>query len=68
MDLADYVNTVPSQTKNENEYVINQVPSGAMKYSLSMKNALTSGTYKIVIKLYDEDEYIGEAFDYIIIK
>ena len=39
-----------------------------MTYSLSMKNALTSGTYKIVIKLYDEDEYIGEAFDYIIIK
>ena len=68
VDLADYVNTVPSQTKSPNEYIINQIPSGVMKYSLSMKNALTSGTYKIVIKLYDEDEYIGEAFDYIIIK
>lgn len=69
VDLAQYVNIVPSGTKNENEYIISQEPSAVMKHSLSMKGeGLTSGTYKIVIKLYDGDEYIGEAYDYLIIK
>ena len=33
-----------------------------------MKENLKSGTYKLVFKLYDDDAFVGEAYDYIVIK
>ena len=39
-----------------------------MTYTLDLAQNLTTGTYKIVIKLYDGEQYIGETFEYMIIK
>ena len=36
--------------------------------SLTLKENLISGTYKLVYKLYDGNNYIGEDYEYIIIK
>ena len=33
-----------------------------------MKENLISGTYKIVLNLYDNDALIGSVYDYVIIK
>ena len=41
--------------------------SGNANY-YKIKTDLITGTYKLVYKLYDGDTYVGEAFDYIVIK
>ena len=43
-------------------------PEASMNTTLYLKNNLTSGTYKIVISLYDNDTYIGDVHKYIIVK
>ena len=68
VDLADYLFIAPTNKKGEMEYVVSNSPTAQMKYTLNLGQNLTTGTYKIVVKLYDNDEYIGEAFDYLIIK
>ena len=55
-------------TKNDKEYVISKKIESNMTYTLGLTNNLVTGTYKIVIKLYDNDEYIGEGYEYLIIK
>ena len=37
-------------------------------YFLTLKQNLMTGTYKLVYKLYDGDIYVGEAYEYMIIK
>ena len=68
MDLEYYLLIAPTNKKGEMEYVVSNSPTAQMKYTLNLGQNLTTGTYKIVVKLYDNDEYIGEAFDYLIIK
>ena len=68
VDLADYLFIAPTNKKGEMEYVVSNSPTAQMKYTLNLGQNLTTGTYKIVVKLYDNNEYIGEAFDYMIIK
>lgn len=68
IDLADYVTILPSDKKENLEYVISQSPTAQMNYSLDLKNNLQTGTYKFVVKLYDSNEFIGEAYEYMIIK
>ena len=68
VDLADYVTIAPTNTKNEKEYIVSNSPTANMTYSIDLGTNLKTGTYKIVVKLYDNDEYIGEAYEYLIIK
>ena len=68
VDLADYINDVPSEIKNEKEYIISKEPTQTINYYSSFKSNLVTGTYKIVIRLYDDDEFIGQAYEYVIIK
>lgn len=68
VDLADYLFIAPTKTKNDKEYVISKKIDSNMTYTLGLTNNLVTGTYKIVIKLYDNDEYIGEGYEYLIIK
>lgn len=68
VDIGEYLTVAPTDTKKEKEYVVSRNPSANMKYSLDLATDLVTGTYKIVVKLYDGDEYIGEAYEYLIIK
>ena len=55
-------------TNKEKEYLVSDSPEAVMTNNYTLKENLKTGTYKIVYKLYDEETYVGEAFDYIIIK
>ena len=52
------------------EETINGIPENVtnMNISMQLKDNLTAGTYKINFKLYDGEEFIGEAYKMIIIK
>jgi hypothetical protein len=67
VDFADYFSTVLTST-DTNEYMLTESPVSSLTYFLYMKDDLVSGTYKLELRLYDEDTFIGEVFRYIIIK
>ena len=68
VDLNDYVEMLLTPTKREKEYVISTNPLANTTYFLYLKPDLVTGTYKLVYKLYDGDTYIGETYEYMIIK
>ena len=68
VDLSDYVTTTLDATSREKEYRITTKPLESVTYFLQMKDNLVTGTYKLVYKLYDGDAYVGEAYEYLIIK
>lgn len=68
VDLADYFSTTLQPTQREKEYLITESPAAHVTYFLELKPNLVTGTYKLVYKLYDGNNYIGEAYEYIIIK
>ena len=68
VDLNDYVEILLTPTKREKEYVISTNPLANTTYFLYLKPDLVTGTYKLVYKLYDGDTYIGETYEYMIIK
>lgn len=67
-DLKDYVSTTLYNSFNENEYEGEREPRRATQINYTLKDNLTSGTYKLVYKLYDGQNYIGEDSEQIIIK
>lgn len=68
VDLKDYVSSSLTETKNDKEYLVTESPAATSQKDYVLKENLKSGTYKIVYKLYDNDSYIGEVYEYIIIK
>ena len=52
----------------KNEYLFSDSPTGVMNFEFNTNSNLMTGTYKLVFKLYDNDEFIGEEYEYIIIK
>ena len=50
------------------EYKIISAPTSENLLFLYFKENLVTGTYKLVFKLYDADTYIGEAYEYFVIK
>ena len=68
VDLADYVQDTLTPTSREKEYMVSENPISNMTYQFQLKNDLTSGTYKMVYKLYDGDNFVGDAYEYIVIK
>lgn len=68
VDLNDYLIYPLTATENESEYIISTNPSATIRYFMDLKQNLMTGTYKLVFKLYDDNEYIGEAYEYFIIK
>jgi len=68
VDLKDYVSTILTATPREKEYVISTNPLSTATYYLMLKDNLVTGTYKLVYKLYDGNTYIGETYEYMIIK
>ncbi len=68
VDLQDYVLDTLNTTNKPKEYSAFDNPINVQNYVLNLKQNLKTGTYKLVFKLYDEDTYVGEAYEYIIIK
>lgn len=68
VDLQEYVSDILSATDYEYEYELENNLSENSTVLLTMKDNLVTGTYKITVKLYDQDTYIGETYEYIIIK
>ena len=68
VDLKDYVQNTLITTNKEKEYMAFENPSNTQNYNFILKSDLTTGTYKLVYKLYDGENYVGEAYEYIVIK
>lgn len=68
VDLSDYLSISLTPTKNDKEYLITNTPQATMKFFFNLGTDLVTGTYKLVFKLYDNGEYIGETYEYLIIK
>ena len=68
VDLADYTTNLLTKTKREKEYILTENPISNVNYYLYLKENLVTGTYRIVYKLYDGDTYIGEVYEYMIIR
>ena len=68
VDLKDYVIETLTQTSREKEYVISDNPLESFTRYVSLKPDLKTGTYKLVYKLYDGDVYVGETYEYMVIK
>jgi len=68
VDLKDYVTNLLTATNREKEYIVSDNPVDISYNYLLFKDNLVTGTYKLVFKLYDEDNLIGETYEYFIIK
>ena len=68
VDLANYTNQNLTATANKNEYFVITNPQANNNFKLELKDNLTTGTYKLAFRLYDGTNYIGEDYEYIIIK
>ena len=74
VDLQEYVtntlNTIAEEEeeKFEKEYLVTNTPKSTQDFSLTLKTELKTGTYKLVYKLYDGKAYVGEDYEYIVIK
>ena len=68
VDLMDYVSNDYRKTSVNNLYYLSTNPVSDVQYNLHMKSNLVTGTYRIVVSLYDNDNYIGEVYEYMIIK
>ena len=68
VDIADYVENTLTPTAMENEYLISSSPIASMTHQMEFKEDLVTGTYRIVYKLYDGNNYVGEAYEYVVIK
>ena len=68
VDLKDYVTNTLEITSNDKEYYLSKTPVNETTYFLYFKENLPNGTYKLVVSLYDDNNYIGETYQYIIIK
>ena len=67
-DIKDYITNTLESTTNPKEYYLIKNPPNTITNFLYFKENLPDGTYKIIISLYDNDNYIGEVYQYIIIK
>jgi hypothetical protein len=68
VDLRDYVTNILAEALKENEYKTIDTLEAVNTISFNLREKLVTGTYRLVFKLYDGDNYIGEAYEFIIIR
>ena len=68
VSITDYIQNPLRASSNPFEYYFIDNPPESIDYTFIMKENLISGTYKIVLNLYDNDALIGSVYDYVIIK
>ncbi len=67
VDLAKLV-TNKLDLIGEEEYMFIDDPNTTSKKTLYLRTSLRSGTYRFEFSLYDNDNYIGNSYTYIIVK
>lgn len=65
-NLSDYSGTLNKQSTYE-ELVINS-PKKTNELNLTLNKTLTSGTYKLLFKLYDNNHLVDDDTEYVIVK
>ena len=68
VDLANYTETQLTSGYNQYEYLVTDAPTSNNTVQLNLKENLVTGTYKLVFKLYDGENYIGATYEYFIVK
>lgn len=68
VSINDYIQNPLRATSTPFEYYFIENPTESIDYTFIMKENLISGTYRLVLSLYDNDAFIGSVYDYIIIK
>ena len=68
VDFKDYFSDNLDETNLENVYMLFNPPTSQMTKTFHLKDNLTSGTYKVVFALYDNNTHIGNVYKYIVIK
>lgn len=69
VDLNNYLRHSLRRVNDERyEYLLSEDFSGEMDLEFKLKDKLKTGTYQIVFSLYDGDNYIGEVYNYIVIR
>jgi hypothetical protein len=59
---------LPLSPQSDHEYIVTRQPTSQMQFIYTLKDELESGTYKIVFKLYDNNQVIDEDYEYIIVR
>lgn len=68
VNFTDYFSNQYEDGYKNKEYKIISAPTSENLLFLYFKENLVTGTYKLVFKLYDANTYIGEAYEYFVIK
>lgn len=68
VDFEEYFSNAYKDGHKQNEYLIIEKPLETHTLYLYFRENLKTGTYKIIFKLYDGDTFIGEAYEYFVIK
>lgn len=68
VDLKNYITNDLVSIENNFEYILTDNPVDKATYFWYLKDNLVSGTYKIVYSLYDNNNFIGDIYKYIVIK
>lgn len=67
VDLQDYVSDTLNKA-DTNEYFVTSLPTDTFNFTITLRENLVTGTYKIVFELYNKDNYIDSVSNYLIIK
>ena len=68
VDFKNFANQTLGETSNEYEYMVMDDPAETFTLTYNVHNTLTTGTYRLSFRLYDDDTLIGEIIRYIIVK
>lgn len=70
VDMSDYFTHAYTQVGDlaKYEYLLSNNLQANQIVNLYLKNNLVTGTYKVGFALYDDDNFIGEVYNYIIIR
>ena len=68
VDLKDFITNDYNVTSKEFEYMLSTNPVDNTSIFMYLKDNLMTGTYRLVFSIYDNNSYIGEVYQNIIIK
>ena len=67
-DYTEIFSTELQSSGNQHEYIVAPIPNSENLLTLTTKDNLKTGTYRLEFRLYDYDTYIGSAYRDIIIE
>ena len=68
VDIKDFFNYNYTDTNIDKEYILLDKALSENNIFMSIKDNLKSGTYRLTFTIYDNNEYIGNIYKYLLIK